>query len=140
MMRKKLLNTIVMLGLCVLSVVMSGCAANRNNLVDSSVLSLEQRNTGKVYIAWSGAYEQDDSFVIAGVLRRRDSVGMPIRAHVDVTILSPDGTILDETRSSDVYVSRRITGRSYLSFERFKVRLTNIPAKGSSIRLVCNSG
>ncbi len=104
------------------------------------MISLEQCNTGKVYIAWSGAYEQEDGFVITGVLRRRDHVGMPIRTHVDVTVLSPDGTILDEARSSDVYVARRITGRSYLSFERFKVHFPNIPATGSSVRVVSHSG
>ncbi len=124
----------------ILTTVISGCAANRVDLVDSGVLSLTQQSTGKVYIAWSGAYEQDDGFVITGVLRRRDHVGLPIKTHVDVTILSADGTILDEARSSDVCVSRRITGRSYLSFERFKVRFPNVPAKGSSVRLVSHSG
>ena len=77
--------------------------------------------------------------MISGVLRRRDSVGAAIRTHVDVTVLSPDGTTLDEARSSDAYVSRRITGRSYLSFERFKVRYPNIPAMGSSVRVVSHS-
>ncbi|MHC4558577.1 MAG: hypothetical protein ACYS80_14890 [Planctomycetota bacterium] len=140
MMRKKFSAIVVMLGFSVLSVVIPGCTAKRVDLVDSGVINLEQLNMGKVYIAWSSAYEHDDGFVITGVLRRRDSVGMPIRTHVDVTVLSPDGKILDEARSSDVCVSRRITGRSYLSFERFKVRLTNIPAKGSLVRVVSHSG
>jgi len=139
-MRKKFSATIITLGFSVISVVISGCVTNRVDLVDSGVLSLEQRNMGKVYIAWSGAYEQDDGFVITGVLRRRDCVGAAIRKHIDVTVLSPDGTILDEARSSDVYVSRRITGRSYLSFERFKVCLANIPAKESLVCLVSHSG
>ena len=138
-MKKKLLAAMVIPGLSVLTIV-SGCTMNRIDLVDRGVLSLEQHNTGKVYIAWSGAYGQDDSFVVTGVLRRRDSVGTAIRAHVDVTILSPDGTILDEARSGDVYVSRRIAGRSYLSFERFKLRFSDIPAKGSLVHLVSHSG
>lgn len=123
-----------------LTFLIPGCAMNRVDLVDAGMLSLEQHNTGKVYIAWSGAYEQDDGFVITGVLRRRDRVGMAIRTHVDVTVLSQEGTILDEARSLDVYVARRITGRSYLSFERFKVRFPNIPAKNSLVRLVSYSG
>ncbi|NQT03450.1 MAG: hypothetical protein HQ580_15595 [Planctomycetes bacterium] len=139
-MKKKVFSLVVAMVLGMLNVLISGCAANRVDLVDNGVLRLEQRNMGKVYIAWSGAYEQDDGFVITGVLRRRDHVGMPIRTHVDVTVLSPDGTILDEARSSDVYVARHITGRSYLSFERFKVRFTNIPAMGSSVRVVSHSG
>lgn len=140
MMKKKVLILVIATVFGILTTVISGCAANRVDLVDSGVLSLTQQSTGKVYIAWSGAYEQDDGFVITGVLRRRDHVGLPIKTHVDVTILSPDGTILDEARSSDVCVSRRITGRSYLSFERFKVRFPSVPAKGSSVRLVSHSG
>ncbi len=140
MMRKKFSATIITLGFSVISVVISGCAANRINLVDTGVLSLEQRNMSKVYIAWSGAYEQNDGFVITGVLRRRDRVGVAIRTHVDVTVLSPDGTIMDEACSSDVCVSRGIAGRSHLSFERFKVRFPNIPVGGSSVRLVSHSG
>ena len=140
MMTKKVLSLVIATVFGILTIIISGCAANRVDLVDTGKLSLEQHNTGKVYIAWSGAYEQDDGFVISGVLRRRDSVGAAIRTHVDVTVLSPDGTIVDEARSSDVYVARRITGRSYLSFERFKVRFPDIPATGSSVRLVSHSG
>lgn len=121
--------------------VISGCTtADRADLVKSGILNIEQERTGKAYIAWSGAYKDGDSFAVTGVLRRRDHVGLPIKTHVDVTILSPDGTVLDEARSSDVYVSRRITGRGYLSFERFKVRFSSIPAKGSLVRLVSHSG
>ena len=139
-MKKKVLSLVIVTVFCFLTFLIPGCAMNRVDLVDAGMLSLEQHNTGKVYIAWSGAYEQDDGFVISGVLRRRDSVGTAIRTHVDVTVLSPDGTILDEARSSDVYVARRITGRSYLSFERFKVRFPDVPATGSSVRVVSHSG
>ena len=139
-MKKKVLSLVITTVFGILTIIISGCATNRIDLVDTGVISLEQRNMGKVYIAWSGAYEQDDGFVITGVLRRRDHIGMAIRAHVDVTVLSPDGTILDEARSSDFYVSRCIIGRSCLSFERFKVCFPNIPANGSLVRLVSHSG
>ena len=139
-MKKKVLSLVIATVFSLLAFLIPGCAMNRVNLVDTGKLSLEQYRTGKVYIAWSGAYEQDDGFVISGVLRRRDSVGAVIRTHVDVTVLFPNGTIFDEARSSDVYVARRITGRSYLSFERFKVCFPSVPATGSSVRLVSHSG
>jgi hypothetical protein len=140
-MKRKLFIIATRVGLGILAVVISGCTgAYRTDLVESGVFNIEQQRTGKVYIAWSDAYKENGGFVITGVLRRRDHVGGPIKAHVDITVLSSDGTILNEARSSDVYVSRRITGRSYLSFERFKVRFPNIPPKGSSIRLVSHSG
>ncbi|MHC4105798.1 MAG: hypothetical protein ACYSR9_12725 [Planctomycetota bacterium] len=140
MMKKKFLTTIAILGFSLSSVLISGCTANRVDLADAGLINLEQRNLGKVYIAWSSAYEKNDGLLITGILRRRDHVGIPIRAHVDVTILSPDGTILDEARSSDVYVSRVVTGRSCLSFERFNICLPNIPSKESLVRLVSHSG
>lgn len=124
-------------------VVISGCTAGRTNLVKSGTLNLEQQATGKVYIAWSDAYEEEDGFVITGVLRRRDRVGGPIKTHVDITILSPEGAVLEEGRSSEVYVPRRIKsvkGRGYRSFKRFEVRFQNIPPQGSLVRVVSHSG
>jgi hypothetical protein len=73
------------------------------------------------------------------VLRRRDTVGLPIKAHVDITIQSPDGKVLNEGRSSDVYVPRRIIGRGQ-SLQRFRVSFPQIPPQGSLVRLVSHSG
>ncbi|MCK4752024.1 MAG: hypothetical protein KAS75_01160 [Planctomycetes bacterium] len=103
------------------------------------MLTLEQHTTGKVYIAWSDAYEDGDGFVVTGALRRRDTIGLPIKTHVDITIQSPDGTIIDESRSSDVHVPRRIIGRGQ-SLKRFRVRFSGIPPQGSLVRLVSHSG
>ena len=137
-MENKVLNLAAVMVLGMLSVIFSGCATDRVDLVDAGVLSLEQQTTGKVYIAWSDAYEDGDGFVVSGVLRRRDTVGLPIKVHVDVTILSPDGKMLDESRSSDIYVPRRIVGRGQSS-KRFKVRFPNIPAEGSKANIVVHS-
>ena len=138
-MNKKFAVITATLAFNVLAAVISGCAANRVDIVDSGLLSLEQHATGKVYIAWSSAYKDGDGFVVTGVLRRRDTVGLPIKAHVDVTVLSPDGTVLDEASSSNVCVPRRITGRGQ-RFRRFRVHFPSIPAQGSSVRMVSHSG
>ena len=88
-MEKKVLKLVAVMVLGLLTVVISGCATDRVDLVDAGVLNLEQHTTGKVYIAWSDAYEDGDGFVVTGVLRRRDTVGLPIKSHVDITIQSP---------------------------------------------------
>jgi hypothetical protein len=139
MMEKKVLKLVAVMVLGMLTVVISGCATDRVNLVDAGVLNLEQHNTGKVYIAWSDAYEDGDGFVVTGVLRRRDTVGLPIKAHVDITIQSPDGAIIDESRSSDVHVPRRIIGRGQ-SLKRFRVRFPSISVEGSKVSIVTHSG
>ena len=69
----------ILLTICSMFLVISGCATDRVDLVDAGVLNLEQHTTGKVYIAWSDAYEDGDGFVVTGVLRRRDIVGLPIK-------------------------------------------------------------
>jgi hypothetical protein len=139
----KTVNKIVKMIILVIFVLtfgfLTGCATNRIDLVDSGVLTLEKQATGKVYIAWSDAYEDGDGFVVTGVLRRRDTVGLPIKAHVDITIQSPDGKVLNEGRSSDVYVPRRIIGRGQ-SLQRFRVSFPQIPPQGSLVRLVSHSG
>ena len=107
--------------------------------MDTGLIKLEQAKNSKVYIAWSSAFEEDDGLVITGILRRSDHVGIPVRVHVDVYVLSPEGTILNEVRSSDVYVSRRVAGRSCMSSERFEVYLPNIPTEDSLVRVVSHS-
>ena len=82
---KKVLNLAAVMVLGMLTVVISGCATDRVDLVDAGVLSLEQDTMGKVYIAWGEIYEDGDGFVVTGVLKRRDPAGQPINAHVDVT-------------------------------------------------------
>jgi len=139
MMKKKLLSLVIATVFSSLAIIISGCATDRVDLVDAGVLSLEQHATGKVYIAWSDAYEDGDGFVVTGVLRRRDTVGLPIKTHVDITIQSPEGTVIDESRSSDVHVPRRIVGRGQ-SLQRFRVRFPSIPAEGSKVSIVTRSG
>jgi hypothetical protein len=122
----------------VTAVIISGCAANRVDLVAAGVLTLEPRAAGKVTIAWSSVYKEDDSFVIAGVLTRHDHIGLPIKAHVDATILSPDGRTVDTACSKSIYVPRRITGRGQ-SLKRFSIYFPCVPPQGSLVRLVCHS-
>jgi len=138
-MRKEPSVVTVALSFGLFVLLISGCAADRVDLVDSGFLTLENHATGRVYVAWSDAYEHEDGFVITGVLRRRDSVGSPIKAHVDVTVLSVEGRVVDTARSGDVYVPRRITGRGQ-SLKRFTVHLPNVPPRGSSVRVVSHTG
>jgi len=138
-MKTSLSLNLITTGLGVLIAVLSGCTAVRTDLADTGVLSLEKQRDGKVYIAWSSAYKHDDGLVIRGVLRRHDHVGNAIKAHVDVTVLSPDGQVIDTARSSEVYVPRRITGRGQ-SLKRFTVHFSNPPPHGSLVRMTSHSG
>jgi len=53
--------------------------------------------------------------------------------------MSPDGSVIQEACSKDIYVPRCMTGRSQ-SLKRFTVWLPEMPPLGSLIRLVATSG
>ncbi|HUV67368.1 MAG TPA: hypothetical protein VMW24_25990 [Sedimentisphaerales bacterium] len=127
-----------MLLLVVTTSIISGCTVNRIDLVEAGMLTLEPHAAGKVGIAWSSAYKDKEGFVIAGVLTRHDHVGLPIRAHVDITVLSPDGRTLNDSRTPDICVPAHVTGRGQ-SLKRFEVRFPHLPPQGSSVRMVCHS-
>ena len=123
----------------ILATGLSGCAANRVDLVESGAVALRNEATGKVQVAWSDAYKENNGFTVTGVLRRRDTVGSALKAHTDVTIVSPEGEVVAQARSRDIYVPRRIAGRSYLSRKRFRVHFPQMPPTGSKITVVACS-
>lgn len=137
-MKKKALSSVTIVALGILTIIISGCATGRVNLTDTGIVTIEQHAPGKVRIAWSDAYEDENGFVVTGVLRRHDLVGMPIKTHVNVMVFSPDGNILDEARSQDIYVPRRRIGRGQ-SFQRFRVNFPTIPAEGSTISITTHT-
>lgn len=122
----------------VMAAIVSGCAGARVDLVDAGVLTIEQQTVGKVGIAWSSAYKDKGGLVVTGVLTRDDHVGLPIRAHVDISVFLPDGRTLQESRTPDIYVPVHVHGRGR-SLKRFEVRFPRVPPRGSSVRLVCHS-
>jgi len=136
-MKCKLLHLTLALGLIAIAVL--GCTANRVALTDTDLLTLENQSASKVYIAWSDACKQDEGFVITGVLRRRDHVGLPIKAHVDITISSADGQVIDQARSSDIYISKKTTGK-FSPFKRFSVHFPDLPPSGASAVLTAHTG
>ena len=139
MMKRRISEITVAALLIVIASSVPGCGTNRADLVDSGVVTIERQAAGKVYVAWSRAHECEDGLLITGVLRRSDRVGTPIKAHVDVTILSPDGHVIDTACSNEVYVPRGRTGQGR-SMQRFRVQLPDIPPRGSSVRMVSHSG
>jgi len=115
-----------------------GCGAGQANLVDAGRIHLESDAPGKVYVAWSRAYEENGSFVVTGVRRRQDTVGPPIKATVKVQIVSPCGSILDQAQSDHLYVPHRKVNKVQ-GFERFSARFSKMPPEGSSVRVVART-
>lgn len=128
-------------GLCLLTLALglSGCGTGQASLTQSLDRCHEESPAQKVHIAWHNTYEQDDGFVVSGVLRRSDRVGGPIKVNVHAAVVTPDGEMIDEARSDDIRVPHR-TLTKVQGFQRFKVRLPSVPPEGASVRLVVRAG
>jgi len=113
----------------------AGCHAGDAGLTEQSRIHIQESATGKVYVAWSDAHEEDGALVVTGVVRRHDTVGLPIDVEVHATITAADGVVLDEATSDIVSVPRRSLTRVQ-GFQRFKIHFPTVPPAGSAIHLV----
>ena len=134
----------VLIRLCVLCLgalmsLVAGCESQRVSLARKGVVTLEPRTEGKVRVVWSDAYADEKGFTVTGVVRRGDTVGVPIRVNVQVTILAPDGSTWAEGWSDDLYVPRRMVSKAQ-GFERFRLSFADIPPAGSSVLITPRSG
>jgi hypothetical protein len=133
-MRKSLVPLTVLMACCAVLSSVSGCMSRGESLVGTGVLKLEKVNAGKVYIVWSDAHEQETGFVVSGVVKRRDRVGLPIKTCVSVSIVAPDGTVIAEQQSAQIHVPRQRT-RKGQSPKRFAVHFSQTAPRGSLIRV-----
>ena len=138
MMKKKVLSLVIAMVFGIMTIAVSGCNTNRTDLVDKGIVSVETSPSKKVKILWTRVYQDGEDFVVYGVVQRRNHTSYPIRTHVDITILAGDGTIRHDTRTRDIYVSRRRPGKG-INWTRFRVRLPGTPAEGSRVNMVVHS-
>ncbi len=125
----------IMVTVLTLAVIVGSCfASNRIDLVDQGVVSLEQQHSKKVRIAWGNVKQDGEDIIVSGALMRRAITSYPIWRHVKITVLAPDGTVLQEARTSNIKVPRRVPGRGF-NTKRFEVRLAGIPPRGSLVRI-----
>jgi hypothetical protein len=117
----------------------SGCGTNRVSLVDKNLVSVEKQGNKTVKILWTDVYNDGEDTVVYGAIQRRNHTCYPIKIHVDIAVVSPDGTILQESRTPDIYVARHTPGKG-IDWTRFSVRLRCMPAQGSKVNMVVHSG
>lgn len=118
--------------------VVPGCATNRVDLVDQGIVSVETTSSKSVNILWTNVSRDGKETVVYGAVQRRSHTSHPIKTHIDIAISSPDGKILEEARTLDIDVPRRIPGKG-ANFKRFELRFSDIPP-GSEINVVVHGG
>ena len=118
-----------------------GCTKASQDLVQEDYLRLERSPHGaKVRALWFSVREQNHGLVVSGVLKQYQRNARPIKAHVHVTVRTPDGRVFVERRSQDLYVPRNRIGGGSRYFKRFTVRLDIMPPPASVIQIVAHRG
>jgi hypothetical protein len=113
--------------------VISACTSSHLNLVKNGTVTIERVSSEGCYISKVNAIEDDGVLVIGGSVKRRNFSGGS-KGHIDIAIIDSEGKILKEL--STLYTPQYIPAKRIHTREaRFKVRLPNIPYKGSKIRV-----
>ena len=125
----------VFLGVSLVTTVMvlSGCATRSANLVKAGKVKLELVPSSGNYVSRVEVEQDGDELVITGTVKRRNFSGIG-GGHVDVSLISPEGEILEQV--STYYTPRIISRKPGSSRHRgshFEVRLPTVPPAGSRI-------
>jgi len=123
----------IIIAVGVSAVLTSGCACSRAGFVKSGTLSIESVDSQRTKVYQVDARQEGDDLIVTGRLRRRGTYAVAGGGHVDITVIGPDGKVIDE--GSTWYTPSRITkGHSATFTKRFTATLP----EGSVIRVVHN--
>ena len=91
-----ILNNIRVLFMAVLlsSLLVSGCATNRVDLVANEKVIVEKVTTSSEYFSKTSVYSTDSGMTVSGELHKRWSSRGHIFGHVEIEVISPDETVL----------------------------------------------
>ena len=129
MFRKSFRTTSVLLSVASIATAI-GCAS-RINLVNEGIYSIVTQDINGVKITTTEISVDNDKFKVAGKLKRTyTSKSYP--GHVDVAIISPDGSVLDQV---SVKNKMPFIGRSKRKNSSFRVEFSQIPPEGATIKI-----
>ena len=113
---------------------MRSCVLNQANSVRDNIVSLEGSASKCVKFFNINIYQNGDIFEMAGKVHHRFKFGPHVKGHIDVAIITPDGTI-SETLSSphDCWLGRR--GRRMVREAPFYIKTSVSPPSGSMVRV-----
>ncbi len=117
---------------------LSGCATyrtqstavERGSLDYSPAYSLVVAPMTPLKVNWAKAYQEGDSFVVSGRVKRMHRVHLP--GHLDLAIYASDGTLLAQETTRIQGLSSNRKGVLNLPF---RFRLAMVPPEGAKIRI-----
>ena len=113
------------------------CTSTKTNLVKEGYLSTERLQTKRFRIWTIHVYRENDQMKISGYVKRDYFYRGYAPGHVDITIISPDNTILK--RVATVYTPRNIRSKGART-AHFTARIPEIPPKGSIVQAIHHEG
>ena len=119
---------------CSLTVV--GCSSSRVSLVDTGAVNLDIVDTQPVTVKRADIVQDGATVIVSGVVERERQRAYNLAGHVDLTITSPNGTVLLEEPIR--FQSRRLTRHMWEG--RFSHRLDFVPPQDSTFRLAHHTG
>lgn len=118
-------------------IVLSGCSVSRTNLVGNGVCTIERVNTSdRISIRSAKVYQDNGDTVVSGKVKLNKNLRQSKQGHVDIAVISPDGTVLDT--ASAFYNPRKRTRRMQLKANKGSSFTAGFPGslpQGSIIRL-----
>jgi hypothetical protein len=135
-MKKQVLS---FMALGVLSLVFYGCASKQVSLVEQNQITVAKQDSEKVKILWTDVYQQDGQTWAYGVLEHQGPTMTPVKTHVDIQVVAPDGSVSYETISQDIYLPGHRVGKG-VHWKRFKTQLPDTLSAGSRITMTVHSG
>ena len=130
-------HQIVIISLLAITFLIQGCTSTKTNLVKEGYLSTERLQTKRFRIWTIHAYRENDHMKVSGYVRRDYFYRGYAPGHVDITIVSPDDTVLKKVAT--VYTPRNIRSKGART-AHFTARISEIPPKGSVVQAVHHQG
>ena len=116
----------------------SGCAPCQKDRSGNGTVGIVTTPSKRVDIYQTSAYRHGTHTVISGHVRGARRAAFPAHGHVDAHVLSPDGDVVAEAHTSDIYVPRYRRGQS-ASARRFYAHLPIHPPAGSTVSVAFHS-
>ena len=129
---------IITFGIFFAGIVLSGCSFSNMNLTDHAAYTIERVNiSDRISIRSAKVYQDDGDTVVSGKVKLNKNLFQSKQGHVDIAVISSDGTVLDT--ASVFYNPRRRTRRMQLKANTgssFTARFPGLLPQGSIVRLV----
>lgn len=114
-------------------VLLSGCATSMTNPMSTGHYEKETIADRKTYFSRIWTVEHDGEFCVSGRLVLKGTIGAGIPEYVEVTLVKPDGEVLDAKKVA--YFPRTLYGRPGHREGRFRATFAQVPPQGTTIRL-----